>query len=101
MALNESNFEIKTYSITKKFGKLTAVNNVNLSIKKGELFSILGPNGAGKTTMIKMLCCLLKPTSGTAKIKRLDIVKDSHAVKQIIDISPSAWQLFLPDKCNI
>jgi ABC-2 type transport system ATP-binding protein len=65
-----------------------AVDNVNLSINKGELFSILGPNGAGKTTLIKMLCCLLKPTSGTATIKGLDIVKDAHEVKKIIDISP-------------
>jgi ABC-2 type transport system ATP-binding protein len=88
MASNESNYEIKTFSITKKFGNLTAVDNVNLSINTGELFSILGPNGAGKTTIIKMLCCLLKPTSGTATIKGLDIVKDAHEVKKIIDISP-------------
>jgi ABC-2 type transport system ATP-binding protein len=88
MTSKELNYEIKTFSITKKFGNLTAVDNVNLSLNKGELFSILGPNGAGKTTMIKMLCCLLKPTSGTATIKGLDIVKDAHEVKKIIDISP-------------
>ena len=58
---------IETLNLTKKFGSLSAVDNVDLSIKKGEIFGFLGPNGAGKTTTIKLLTGLLKPTSGTAK----------------------------------
>ena len=84
----DNHFAIQTISITRKFGNLVSVDGVDLSIKEGELFSLLGPNGAGKTTTIKMLCCLLKPTSGTATIMGHDIQKDPIAVKQVIDISP-------------
>jgi len=84
----KDSFAIQTFGITKKFGDLTAVNRIDLSIKKGELFSLLGPNGAGKTTTIKMLCCLLKPTSGTASIMGHNIRKDPLSVKGIIDVSP-------------
>jgi len=85
---NNNDFAIQTFNLTKKFGDLTAVDGVDLNIKKGELFSLLGPNGAGKTTAIKMLCCLLKPTSGKAIILGNDTQKNPMAVKQIIDISP-------------
>jgi ABC-2 type transport system ATP-binding protein len=85
---NSNSFAIQTFSLTRKFGDLIAVDGVDLSIKKGELFSLLGPNGAGKTTVIKMLCCLLKPTSGKATILGNDTQKDPMAVKQIIDVSP-------------
>ncbi len=81
-------FAIQTFSISRKFGNLLAVNSIDLSIKEGELFSMLGPNGAGKTTVIKMLCCLLRPSSGTATIMGHDIQKDPIAVKKVIDISP-------------
>jgi len=81
-------FAIKTFSISRKFGNFVAVNSIDLSIKEGELFSMLGPNGAGKTTTIKMLCCLLRPSSGTATIMGHDIQKDPIAVKKVIDISP-------------
>jgi len=85
---NSDRFAIQTFSLSKKFGYLVAVDNIDLSIKEGELFSLLGPNGAGKTTAIKMLCCLLRPSSGTATIMGRDINEDSMAVKQIIDVSP-------------
>jgi ABC-2 type transport system ATP-binding protein len=81
-------FAIQTFSLSRKFGDLVAVDGVDLSIKEGELFSLLGPNGAGKTTAIKMLCCLLRPSSGTATIMGRDIHEDPMAVKQIIDVSP-------------
>ena len=81
-------FAIQTFSLSRKFGDLIAVNNIDLSIKEGELFSLLGPNGAGKTTAIKMLCCLLRPSSGTATIMGHDVQKDPIAVKQVIDVSP-------------
>jgi ABC-2 type transport system ATP-binding protein len=65
-----------------------AVNSIDLGIKKGDLFSLLGPNGAGKTTTINMLCCLLKPTSGTASIMGYDISKEPFKVKEFIGVAP-------------
>ncbi len=85
---NGNRFAIQTFSLSRKFGDLVAVDGIDLSIKEGELFSLLGPNGAGKTTAIKMLCCLLKPSSGTAMVMGRDIHEDPMAVKQIIDVSP-------------
>jgi ABC-2 type transport system ATP-binding protein len=79
---------VQTFKLTKEFDGLVAVNSVDLEIKKGELFSLLGPNGAGKTTTIRMLCCLLKPTRGSASILGYDIVKTPFAVKKLIGVSP-------------
>ncbi len=79
---------IQTINLTRIFGSLVAVDGINLEIKKGELFAFLGPNGAGKTTTINMLCCLLKPSSGTATVMGYDINKEPYNVKQIIGISP-------------
>ena len=79
---------IQTLSLSKNFGEFTAVDGVGLYIRPGELFSLLGPNGAGKTTTIKMLCCLLKPTGGTATVMGHDIEKAPLSVKGAIDISP-------------
>ena len=64
---------IKTYGLTKTYGKLTAVDDLEISIEEGEIFGLLGPNGAGKTTIIKMLATLLEPTSGTAIVNGFDI----------------------------
>ena len=66
---------ITTKGLTKKFGELTAVDNLDLDIKEGEIFGLLGPNGAGKTTIISMLATLLDPTSGTATVANQDILK--------------------------
>lgn len=79
---------IETKNLTKKFGDLLAVDDLNLSIEKGELFSLLGLNGAGKTTIIKMLSCLILPSSGNAKILNKDLIKDSQYIKQRINVSP-------------
>jgi ABC-2 type transport system ATP-binding protein len=79
---------VQTFKLTKEFDGLVAVNGVDLEIKKGELFSLLGPNGAGKTTTIRMLCCLLKPTRGTASILGYDIAKEPFKVKKLIGVSP-------------
>jgi ABC-2 type transport system ATP-binding protein len=79
---------IQTFKLVKEFDGLVAVNGVDLEIKKGELFSLLGPNGAGKTTTIRMLCCLLKPTRGTASILGYDVIRAPFAVKKLIGVSP-------------
>lgn len=79
---------IKIDALTKRYKDVTAVDNLSLSVKKGELFSLLGVNGAGKTTTIKMLCGLSKPTSGDAFLNGKSICKDADAVKSIIAVSP-------------
>lgn len=79
---------IETKHLTKKFGDFVAVDDLNLSIEKGELFSLLGLNGAGKTTTIKMLSCLILPSSGTATILNKDLLEDSQYIKQRINVSP-------------
>jgi ABC-2 type transport system ATP-binding protein len=81
-------FAIQTFNLTRKFNSLVAVDGIDLNIKRGELFALLGPNGAGKTTTINMLCCLLKPTSGTAQILGYDILKQPFKIKETIGVSP-------------
>ncbi len=84
----ETDVAIKTNDLRMEFGKRVAVNSINLEIKKGQVFALLGTNGAGKTTTIKMLCCLLAPTSGTASVMGYDIKADPMKVKRIIGVSP-------------
>lgn len=84
----KDDFAIQTLKLTRRFNSLVAVDGIDLNIKKGELFALLGPNGAGKTTTINMLCCLLKPTSGTARIMGYDILKQPFQVKETIGTSP-------------
>ena len=79
---------IKTENLTKKYKDKIAVNSINLSINDGEMYALLGVNGAGKSTTIKMLSCLIKPTSGDALLNGNSIVSDSEKVKRIINVSP-------------
>jgi len=79
---------VEIRGLSKMFDERTAVDTFDLTIKQGEFFGLLGSNGAGKTTTIKMLCCLLQPTSGDALMMGNSIVKNPEAVKQIINISP-------------
>lgn len=80
--------EIDIKDLTKKYKDVVAVSNLNIKIKKGEIFSLLGTNGAGKTTTIKILSTLLLPTNGEVKINNLDLIKDKMKIKEIINISP-------------
>ena len=79
---------IKTDKLTKKYGTKTAVDSLDLEIGKGELFGLLGVNGAGKTTTIKMLSCLVSPTSGDAEVCGHSIVHEPSAVKRLNGVSP-------------
>lgn len=79
---------IRTNGLSKKFGDRIAVSNLSIQIQKGEIFSLLGTNGAGKTTTIKMLSCLLKPTTGRASLMGFDVEKQPEKVKNIIGVSP-------------
>ena len=79
---------IKTTALVKRYKDVTAVNQLELKIRQGELFSLLGVNGAGKTTAIKMLSCLTKPTDGDALVGGYSIMKESEQVKRRIGVSP-------------
>ena len=79
---------IRIESLTKKYKDVVAVDNLCLTVKSGELFSLLGVNGAGKTTTIKMLSCLTEPTDGDAFLNGKSIRKDAAAVKELIAVSP-------------
>ena len=85
-----NNIALKTVNLTKKFGDLTAVNNLSLEIYKGELFAFLGPNGAGKSTSINMVCGLLKPDSGQVFIDGLLINGEREAVKNKVGVCPQS-----------
>jgi len=95
--------EIVINDLVKNFSDVTAVNGLNLEIKKGELFGFLGPNGAGKTTTISILCGLLAPSSGTAHIGGYDVRKDLSKIKELIGLCPqeAAFYKFLSGKENI
>ena len=81
---------IETENLTKKFGDLTAVENVSLQVNDGEVFGFLGPNGAGKTTTVRMLCCLISKTSGSARIGGYEVgdKKDSLKIRKMIGLVP-------------
>lgn len=79
---------IKILNLTKKYKDVVAVDDLNLTVSKGELFSLLGINGAGKTTTIKMLCGLTEPTSGDALLGGKSIINESGDVKKFIAVSP-------------
>lgn len=76
--------KIEVHNLTKRYGKLVAVDQLNFKVKKGTAFGFLGPNGAGKTTTLKMLTCLIRPDSGTALLAGYDISKESMAVRRSI-----------------
>ncbi len=85
---------ITTRNLTKKFDRVVAVNNLNLSIEKGEIFGFLGPNGAGKSTTIRMLCGILEPTSGEGQVGGYDINKESEQIKKIIGYMSQSFGLY-------
>jgi ABC-2 type transport system ATP-binding protein len=82
--------DIEVSQITKKFGDFTAVDGITFSIEHGEVFALLGPNGAGKSTLIRMLTTLIPPTSGTAKIRGFDVIRQANEVRRLIGVIPQA-----------
>ena len=77
---------IEANNLVKRFGELEAVGGVSFSVKEGEIFGFLGPNGAGKTTVINILCTLLRPTAGQAKVNGYDVIKECNKVRQSIGL---------------
>lgn len=87
---------IKVRELTKRFGSVTAVNNLSFEVKPNEIIGILGPNGAGKTTTLRMLTGYMPPTSGTAEIAGYDILEDSLKVRQHVGYLPEQVPIY-PD----
>jgi len=87
---------IETENLTKRFGDLTAVDDVTLRVEEGEVFGFLGPNGAGKTTTVRMLCCLISKTSGVGRIGDYEIGNsgDSQKIRKIIGLLPENVGLY-------
>lgn len=79
---------IETCGLSKTYGSLKAVDDLNLTIGQGQLFALLGVNGAGKTTAIKMLCGLIRPSAGTARLAGFDVISDPLQVKALTGLSP-------------
>jgi ABC-2 type transport system ATP-binding protein len=87
-------YVVTTHELTKKFGSFTAVNNLTLKIKQGEIYGFLGPNGSGKTTTIRMLCGLLEPTSGSGTVLGYDLVRESEKIKRRIGYMSQKFSLY-------
>ena len=85
---------IETRDLTKKFGDLVAVDKLDLDVSKGSIFGFLGPNGSGKSTVIRMLCGVLEPTSGTATVNGFDVRTQSEDVKRTIGYMSQAFSLY-------
>ena len=85
---------IHTNNLTKTYGDFTAVKNLNLQVNKGEILCLLGANGAGKSTTINMLLNFISPTSGTAEIDGLDVVKNPIKTKQVLTYIPENLMLY-------
>jgi ABC-2 type transport system ATP-binding protein len=85
---------LEVLGLTKMFGHFTAVDHVSFTVQPGEVIGYLGPNGSGKTTTIRMLCGLLTPTEGTARILGLDVIRDGEAIKPHIGYMSQKFSLY-------
>lgn len=85
---------IQTNNLTKTFGSLTAVNRLNLEVKTGEIFGLVGPDASGKTTTLRMLCGILPPDGGEAKVAGCDIRKEAESLKEKVGYLPQRFGLY-------
>jgi len=85
---------IECEGLTKRFGTFTAVDHVSFSVGKGSIFGFLGPNGSGKSTVIRMLCGILEPSDGTARIGGHDVVNDTESIKEMIGYMSQKFSLY-------
>jgi len=90
----EDNNSVVIVDLVKRFGDFVAVDHINLEIRKGEVFGFLGPNGAGKSTTIRMLCGLLRPTSGRARVAGYDVGREPEFVRQNIGYMSQKFSLY-------
>ncbi|RJP69127.1 MAG: ABC transporter ATP-binding protein [Candidatus Abyssobacteria bacterium SURF_17] len=87
-------FAIETHHLTRRFGHVVAVDDLNLSISRGEVFGFLGPNGAGKSTTIRMLCGILRPSEGGGTVGGFDIVNEPEKIKRVIGYMSQSFGLY-------
>jgi len=80
-------YAVETISLSKRYGKTDALRELNFTVDQGEIMVILGPNGSGKTTLLMILCTILKPTSGTAKVMGIDVVQQGTKVRETMGIA--------------
>ncbi len=85
---------IETRGLTRRFGELTAVDHLDLSVNRGEIFGLVGPDGAGKTTTLRMLCGLMDPSEGSARVAGHDAARESQAVKDQIGYMAQRFGLY-------
>jgi ABC-2 type transport system ATP-binding protein len=85
---------IRTEHLSRRFGKLVAVNDLSLEVRRGEIFGVLGPNGAGKSTTIRMLCGILDPTGGRGTVVGFDIARDPERIKERIGYMTQRFSLY-------
>jgi len=85
---------VEVQNLTKRFDGFTAVDSINFSVMKGEIFGFLGPNGAGKSTTIKMLCGILSPTEGTGSVSGYDIINEQNKIKNTIGYMSQKFSLY-------
>jgi ABC-2 type transport system ATP-binding protein len=85
---------IETHNLTRRFGDLTAVDQLNLTVSEGEIFGLVGPDGAGKTTTLRLLCGLLDPTEGSARVAGYDVISQTQAVKDHIGYMAQRFGLY-------
>jgi len=88
--------EIAIQQINKRFGKIQALKDINITVENGEVFGLVGPDGAGKSTLFNILTTLLKPDSGQVEVLGLDVVKDYLQIRQVIGYLPGVFSLY-PD----
>ena len=87
---------IETAGLTKRYGTLTALDNVTFEVARGELFGLIGPDGAGKTTLFRLLTTLINPDGGTASVDGCDIVADYREIRRRVGYMPGRFSLY-PD----
>ncbi|MBI4667002.1 MAG: ABC transporter ATP-binding protein [Nitrospinae bacterium] len=92
--MNNNQLAVTVEGLTRKFGKFVAVDNINLAVRRGEIFGFLGPNGAGKSTTIKMLCGILNPSAGKGEVGGLDIMTQSEEIKKNIGYMSQRFSLY-------
>jgi ABC-2 type transport system ATP-binding protein len=91
---NNTGYAIEAVGLTKKFGDFIATDNISFNVERGKIFGLLGPNGAGKSTSFKMLCGLLKPTSGNSKISGIDLQKSTSVARSKIGYMAQKFSLY-------
>ncbi len=90
------NYAVEAEKLTKYFGNLIAVDNVSFKVRKGEIFGLVGPNGAGKSTLIRMICTVLRPSSGRAYVEGYDVIKHAQEVRKLIGVVQEKLILYAP-----